>query len=214
MDAQHTIQDDLESILYVLLWVAIMYLPSTLMPEKRTIFINHTFDLWPIGGCRGDTKIIFLQHPYTLCMVHFTDDTGKVTQEALRDLCIGLTKKLSPSTATTHNTLLLLFSTVLEAEGWPDGDRLSLQKLVLSTEDGREAPYCVTKTDWEMQVDCLKSTKRQRVGRNGGSSCSIIGGQVDTSEDEEEGELSVLRVHSDSEHKDLDVYDYVTALDG
>ncbi|KAF8443808.1 hypothetical protein L210DRAFT_3735437 [Boletus edulis BED1] len=176
-DAQHTVEDDLESILYVLLWVAVMYSPSTLTPEKRTVFINHTFDPRPIGGCGGVSKITFLKWPFSLHMEHFTDSAGEVNREALRDLCMGLTTKLAgrysmtiggdwlsctSGPKTTHDALSLLFGTALEAEGWPDGDRSSLQTLALNTEDGHEAPYRVTKTDWETE-DCPRLTKRQRI---------------------------------------------------
>ncbi|KAG6376717.1 hypothetical protein JVT61DRAFT_1735 [Boletus reticuloceps] len=199
MDAQHTIEDDLESIFYVLLWVAIMYLPSTLTPARRTVFINHTFDPWPIGGCGGDYKIMFLKWPHILHTMRFTDGAGEVNREALKDLCIGLATQLAgryslgvdwksctSGPKATHDALSLLFGTALEAEGWPDGDRSSLQKLVLNTEDGHEAPYRVAKNDWETEVDCPKSTKRQRIGGNGDSSSNVTGGRVNTSEDEDE----------------------------
>lgn len=203
-DAQHTVEDDLESVLYVLLWVAVIYSHSNLSPERRTLFINQTFDTPPIEGFGGDAKMVFLGNPRALETMQFTDHTGTTNRKALKDLCLGLVVVLAPrypkttenswaactsGRKATHGDLSTLFSTALSSEDWPENDESNPQELKLAADDGRFAPYRVTKTDWESNAYSPKSTKRQRTGGKEELTSECLEGWADTSEEEEGEEL-------------------------
>jgi hypothetical protein len=58
--APHTFVDDLESILYVILWIILLYSPSSLDTPSLTAFIQMVLDPAEYEGTGGSCKKDFL----------------------------------------------------------------------------------------------------------------------------------------------------------
>lgn len=59
-NAPHGVEDDMESSFYVVLWTALMFSPSTLADDERTIFISGTFNSPAVNRFGGQGKRGFL----------------------------------------------------------------------------------------------------------------------------------------------------------
>jgi hypothetical protein len=60
-DAPHTFVDDLESVLYVIIWLVLMYSPNSMAVEQRTAFVQGVLDPKQYLGTGGTTKADFLK---------------------------------------------------------------------------------------------------------------------------------------------------------
>ena len=60
-NAQHTFVDDLESVLYVIIWLVLMYSPNSMTVAQRTAFMQGILDPKQYSGMGGTTKADFLQ---------------------------------------------------------------------------------------------------------------------------------------------------------
>lgn len=69
---QHGLKDDLESSIYVLLWVALMY-SKTSNPEQAVLFVKTVLDQQPFGDVGSLTKAHFLIARTFLDLVKFLD---------------------------------------------------------------------------------------------------------------------------------------------
>jgi hypothetical protein len=58
--ASHGVADDMESALYVVLWTALMFSPSLMSEDERTIFISSTFNSLSLGNFGAQGKRNFL----------------------------------------------------------------------------------------------------------------------------------------------------------
>ena len=59
--ATQTFVDDLESVLYVILWLVLMYSPSSMTVEQLTAFVHGILDPKQYSGMGGTTKADFLK---------------------------------------------------------------------------------------------------------------------------------------------------------
>jgi hypothetical protein len=71
--APHTFVDDLESVLYVILWLVLMYSPSSMTVEQRTAFVQGILDPKQYSGTGGTTKADFLKGRTVLQNITFQD---------------------------------------------------------------------------------------------------------------------------------------------
>ena len=69
--ATQTFVDDLESVLYVILWLVLMYFPSSMMVEQLTAFVHGILDPKQYSGMGGTTKADFLKGHTTLQGITF-----------------------------------------------------------------------------------------------------------------------------------------------
>jgi hypothetical protein len=69
---QHVLKDDLESSIYVLLWVALMC-SETSNPDQAVLFLKTVLDQQPFGGLGSYQKADFLKGRTFLNLVKFVD---------------------------------------------------------------------------------------------------------------------------------------------
>ena len=72
-EAPHTFVDDLESVLYVIIWLALMYSSSSMTVEQRTAFVQGILDPKQYSGTGGTTKADFLKGRTVLQNIIFLD---------------------------------------------------------------------------------------------------------------------------------------------
>jgi hypothetical protein len=70
-DTPQTLEHDLESFFWVLLWIILMQVPCTWRIEKRSIFINDTMNPKVYGQSGGPTKMTFLTNEQKLSQEDF-----------------------------------------------------------------------------------------------------------------------------------------------
>ena len=71
--APHTFINDLESTFYVIVWLLVMYSPSSMSPGDRTSFIKSVLDPEQFEGTGGSAKADFLQVRTALRELTFAD---------------------------------------------------------------------------------------------------------------------------------------------
>jgi len=71
--APHTFVDDLESVLYVIIWLVLMYSPNSMTVEQRTAFVQGVLDPKQYSGTGGTTKADFLKGRTALQDITFQD---------------------------------------------------------------------------------------------------------------------------------------------
>ncbi|KAG2088560.1 uncharacterized protein F5147DRAFT_658678 [Suillus discolor] len=59
-DARHDVEDDLESSLYVVLWIALMYTETHLTPPVRSLLVKDVFEVNELEGVGSTSKSAFL----------------------------------------------------------------------------------------------------------------------------------------------------------
>jgi hypothetical protein len=72
-NAPHTFVDDLESVLYVIIWLVLMYSPNSMTVEQRTAFMQGVLDPKQYSGTGGTTKADFLKGRTVLQNIIFQD---------------------------------------------------------------------------------------------------------------------------------------------
>ncbi|KIM86108.1 hypothetical protein PILCRDRAFT_5177 [Piloderma croceum F 1598] len=88
-EAPHTFVDDLELILYVILWLSLMYLISSMDALTFTAFIQSVIDTKQYGGTGGTAKADFLKGHSMMNDVTFKDQPQ--LKKLLEDLAILFT---------------------------------------------------------------------------------------------------------------------------
>jgi hypothetical protein len=71
MEGKHDLQDDLESSIYILLWMALMFSESSDISQVPS-FMEHVIDPQPHGNIGGFGKVDFLQARTFLKAVKFS----------------------------------------------------------------------------------------------------------------------------------------------
>ncbi|KAG1788509.1 hypothetical protein EV424DRAFT_1550633 [Suillus variegatus] len=83
-DAKHDVEDDIESSLYVVLWIALMYTMTHLTIPARTLLVKDVFEVDELEGVGSSTKSGFLTS-----RMHFSKDVF-VNRKPLDRLIVAL----------------------------------------------------------------------------------------------------------------------------
>ncbi|KIM78713.1 hypothetical protein PILCRDRAFT_10935 [Piloderma croceum F 1598] len=102
--APHTFVDDLESILYVILWIILLYSPSSLDTPSLTAFIQMVLDPAEYEGTGGSCKKDFLIGHSVL--QHLTFEGRPSLQPLLMDLATLFAVRYEPEPSARQNQVL------------------------------------------------------------------------------------------------------------
>jgi serine/threonine protein kinase len=175
-NAPHTFVDDIESFFYVILWLSLMYSPSSMSPSDLTAFIQTVLDPKQYEGTGGSAKADFLMGRSALRGLTF--EGRESLPLLLNNLATLFAARYEPEPSEEEKALLsqhagtalvahllawkhqerlrwleshdyvtnLLTRSIQDVADWPDNDHAELQTLVVS-ERGRKRK---TKTGWDL----------------------------------------------------------------
>jgi hypothetical protein len=184
-EALHTFVDDLESILYVILWLALMYSISSMDAPTLTAFIQSVLDTKQYGGTGGTAKADFLKGRSMMNDLTFKDRPQlkklledlamlfavryekKPTDEDFKLLQIADARIVEHLEAwkytrrqqqlrSHHHINHLLTASIQDPTCWPGDDHAKQRTLVHPQEDGKRK---VTKSGWAISDRPLKKLK-------------------------------------------------------
>jgi hypothetical protein len=184
-DAPQTFVDDLESFLYVVLWVYLMYSAHSMTSSELTSFVQAVLDPDQYEGTGGSGKADFLQGRTVL--KHLTFHNRPSLQPLINDLAVLFAVRYEPepskedmallvahagedyvdqfpaskyqkrmSNLKSHKHVIGLFHIALEDAGkWPTADSPVKQELILRTDEKKKR----TKTGWQLAESDRPSKK-------------------------------------------------------
>ena len=173
-NALHTFVDDLESFLYVILWLMLMYSPSSMMVDDRTTFMQQVMDPVQFANVGSTIKADFLQGRSVLWELKFENPSQPGLQKLLMDLAMlfSIWYEPVPDKETwgplldlaiqwyedhrqhlqSHQHVIQLISgTITNVTQWPTSDYAVWQMLLLPANDGKKRK--ITKTDWDIELE-------------------------------------------------------------
>jgi hypothetical protein len=106
-EASHTFVDDLESIFYVILWLVLIYSPSSMDPPDLTTFVQTVLDPAQYEGTGGSCKADFLMGHSAL--QHLKFDGQPSLQPLLMDLAILFAVRYEPEPSADQKQVLIDF---------------------------------------------------------------------------------------------------------
>ena len=186
--APHTVEDDLESFFWVLVWVAVMYSPSTLTEGAQALLMGQTFNPEAVERSGGHAKAMFLQAPMALRTMRFQDERGNNCRGALKELCLRLAGVLAgrysggesgsgsdsweaftAGPKATHGELRALFERGPSEKDWPEKDGWRKQGVARKEEGSSEEwGRWATKMEFKGGREGGRAAKRQQTERKGG----------------------------------------------
>jgi hypothetical protein len=95
-NALHTFVDDLESFLYVILWLTLMYSPSSMMVDDCTTFMQQVMDPVQFTNTGSTIKADFLQGCSVLRELKFKNPSRPGLQKLLMDLAMLFSVRYEP----------------------------------------------------------------------------------------------------------------------
>ena len=185
--APHTFIDDLESTFYVIVWLLVMYSPSSMSPGDRTSFIKSVLDLEQFEGTGGSAKADFLQartalreltfadqptlQPLlidlaTLFSVRYEKEPTKDEQDLLaaftglqqhRELLVAWSYSDRSSKLESHRHIIKLLAGYTEDTNGWPSDCAVEQKLIDPSDQGKKRK---TKTGWDLSDRPLKQSRK------------------------------------------------------
>ena len=183
--APHTFIDDLESTFYVIVWLLVMYSPSSMSPGDRTSFIKSVLDPEQFEGTGGSAKADFLQartalHELTfadrptlqpllidlatLFSVRYEKEPTKDEQDLLaaftglqqhRELLVAWSYSDRSSKLESHRHIIKLLAGYTEDTNGWPSDCAVEQKLIDPSDQGKKRK---TKTGWDLSDRPLKQS--------------------------------------------------------
>lgn len=183
----HMVEDDLESFFWVLVWVAVMYSPSTLTEGAQALLMGQTFNPEAVERSGGHVKAMFLQAPMALRTMRFQDERGNNCRGALKELCLRLAGVLAgrysggesgsgsdsweaftAGPKATHGELRALFERGPSEKDWPEKDGWRKQGVARKEEGSSEEwGRWATKMEFKGGREGGRAAKRQRTERKG-----------------------------------------------
>ena len=106
-EASHTFVDDLELILYVILWLVLIYSPSSMDPPDLTTFVQTVLDPAQYKGTGSSCKADFLIGCSALQHLRF--DGRPSLQPLLMHLAILFAVRYKPEPSTDQKQALINF---------------------------------------------------------------------------------------------------------
>ena len=185
--APHTFIDDLESTFYVIVWLLVMYSPSSMSPGDRTSFIKSVLDPEQFEGTGGSAKADFLQartalreltfadrptlQPLlidlaTLFSVRYEKEPTKDEQDLLaaftglqqhRELLVAWSYSDRSSKLESHRHIIKLLAGYTEDTNGWPSDCAVEQKLIDPSDQGKKRK---TKTGWDLSDRPLKQSRK------------------------------------------------------
>ena len=185
--APHTFIDDLESTFYVIVWLLVMYSPSSMSPGDRTSFIKSVLDPEQFEGMGGSAKADFLQartalweltfadrptlQPLlidlaTLFSVRYEKEPTKDEQDLLaaftglqqhRELLVAWSYSDRSSKLESHRHIIKLLAGYTEDTNGWPSDCAVEQKLIDPSDQGKKRK---TKTGWDLSDRPLKQSQK------------------------------------------------------
>ena len=161
-NAPQTVEDDLESFYWVLLWICLSYMDTNLEPGLRSSILNNTMNPRVYGGTGGCDKKNFIVNPTSLKNLEV--DASPVMSKLIKSLHKRLGERyqselsdselLFPSSSTTsdttssaiqsaeqskkavnHEELLQILREALEKGPWGKDDGASPQDIIPSQDE-------------------------------------------------------------------------------
>ena len=173
-NALHTFVDDLELFLYVILWLTLMYSPSSMTVDNCTTFMQQVMDPVQFANAGSTIKADFLQGCSVLQELKFKNPSRPGLQKLLMDLAMLFSVQYEPvpdketwgplldltiqryedhrQHLQSHQHVIKLISeTITNATQWPTSDYAIRQMLLLPANDGKKRK--ITKTDWDIESE-------------------------------------------------------------
>ena len=185
--APHTFIDNLELTFYVIVWLLVMYSPSSISPGDCTSFIKSVLDTEQFEGMGGSVKADFLQahtalweltftnrptlQPLlidlaTLFSVHYEKEPTKDEQDLLaaltglqqhRELLVAWSYSDHSSKLESHCHIIKLLAGYTEDTNGWPSDCAVEQKLIDPSVQGKKRK---TKTGWDLLDRLLKQSQK------------------------------------------------------
>ena len=154
-EAMHGYMDDLKSLLYVLLWSTLMYIPTSLTTSYHSMFIAQTFNNISADGAGGRGKKLFLCLLEELYQLEKLFPNCPIMDDLLRnlvrvfgchyatgpwehDFALKSSNRVSESEPQSsslkefegHETVLHIFTKYLEQPDWPANSATELHNVL------------------------------------------------------------------------------------
>ena len=185
-EATHGYMDNLKSLLYILLWSALMYIPTSFTMSYCSMFIAQMFNNISADGAGGRGKKLFLCNLEELYQLEKLFSNCPILDDLLRDLvrvfgCHYATGpwehdfalksgnralKSEPQSSSLkefkgHETVLHIFTKYLEQPNWPANSTAKLHNVSCSDPFGKNISTQVfSKSTHTLECDDTRKPKR------------------------------------------------------
>lgn len=211
----HEVSDDIESFIYVLLWVAARYAPNTLSPEERFKFLAY-FDYDPIApwtkrldlceqGALGIKRVKLTTLPFRKVLAVLMEQLRRHGDEELTfqtEIMTDEEAKGIKERLLTHNWMEDVLEEMLQKEGWQKIKTDSAVRHPVAQDPSKEFEFSRRRKSRIDEYQVQKKNKHMRLNE-----AQENGVMIDELEEEEQDEDEGDEEEDEDDDDDENEYD-------